>query len=218
VSMNTAHPTHPILLIVAIVTVPDLAHALLWWVITVAGMTVAPYLSILRGVRRGQYSDHMISNRKQRLVPLSFGPGCMVLAFVLLLVSGASHAMLATTVAVIFVLACWMVVTQQQRSLPFRCWLDGYGRQPGKRSATPDVRADLSSSRLRHHLSSGCYTLNPSEKTVAVVGTPELHVQAVRIILAVPPFSAIACAAAASVSGMMRSMGIVNLPSRTASA
>jgi hypothetical protein len=55
-------------------------------------------------------------------------------------------------------------------------------------------------------------------KTVAVAGAPDLRVQAVRISLAVPPFSTIACASAASASGIIRSTGIVNLPSRTASA
>ena len=53
-------------------------------------------------------------------------------------------------------------------------------------------------------------------KTVVVASTPDLRVQAVRTILATPPFSAIVCASAASTSGMMRSIGIVNLPSRTA--
>jgi hypothetical protein len=103
----------PLFLIVAIVTAPDVVYALLWWVITVGGMTAAPYLFILRGVRSGKYSDHMVSNRKQRLVPLSFGLGCMVVAFILLLVLGASHAMLATAVAVILVLACCILVTQK---------------------------------------------------------------------------------------------------------
>ena len=39
-------------------------------------------------------------------------------------------------------------------------------------------------------------------KTVAVAGTPDLRVQAVRMILAIPPFSVIPCASAASARGV----------------
>ncbi len=42
--------------------------------------------------------------------------------------------------------------------------------------------------------------------------------QGIRTILATPPFSAAACACAASTSGTIRSIGMVSLPSRTASA
>ncbi len=62
----------------------------------------------------------------------------------------------------------------------------------------------------QNHSSSHTKTLPPSFQN--------LRVQAVRTILALPPFSAMACAWAALGSGIMRSMGIINLPSRTASA
>ncbi len=55
-------------------------------------------------------------------------------------------------------------------------------------------------------------------KTVAVAGATDLSIQVVRTILAIPPFSAVACASAALASSMMRSIGMVSLPSRTASA
>jgi hypothetical protein len=80
--------------------------------ITVGGISAAPFLFILRGVRQGKYTDRHVSQREQRLVPLLFGISCVMVVFVLLLLLHASHAMMATMTAVIIALAIATVITR----------------------------------------------------------------------------------------------------------
>jgi hypothetical protein len=103
----------PVSLAIALHTAPDVPHALLWWIIIVAGMYVIPYLFILRGVRRGNYSDYYVSDRKQRLIPLSFGLGCTIITLVLLLFLHTSRAIIATTTAGIVAQIVSIVITQR---------------------------------------------------------------------------------------------------------
>ena len=86
---------------IAVRTAPDIQHALLWWVITVVGISAAPLLFILRGVRLGHLSDHHVSIREQRLVPLLFALGCVICVFIILLLLHASYPLLATVIAVL---------------------------------------------------------------------------------------------------------------------
>ncbi|MBO0794569.1 MAG: hypothetical protein J2P36_26955, partial [Ktedonobacteraceae bacterium] len=75
----------PTFLVAALATAPNVLQALFWWGITAVGISVAPFLFIWQGVRQGRYTDHHVSRREQRLIPLLFGLGCMVVVFVLLL-------------------------------------------------------------------------------------------------------------------------------------
>jgi hypothetical protein len=102
----------PTFLLIALRTAPDLLHALLWWVIVTAGISVAPLMFIARGVRRGHYSDKHLSVREQRIIPLIFGMGCAAVAFVALLLLHASAAFLATVVAVLVGGVITLVVTK----------------------------------------------------------------------------------------------------------
>ena len=102
----------PTFLIIALRTAPDILHALLWWIVTVIGISVAPLLFILSGVRRGLFSDHHVSIREQRFIPLFFGIGCMVIAFILLYFLGASHILTATITSVIVACAIAVVITK----------------------------------------------------------------------------------------------------------
>ncbi|GHO78280.1 hypothetical protein KSD_60510 [Ktedonobacter sp. SOSP1-85] len=102
----------PTFLLVALATAPDVLHALLWWSIAVLGISLAPLLFIWQGVRRGRYSDHHVSKREQRRVPLLFGLACMVLAFVLLLFVHTSSRLLATVTATLAAVAVAAVITQ----------------------------------------------------------------------------------------------------------
>ena len=102
----------PTLLLVALHTASDPLHALLWWAVAVVGISIAPLLFIRRGVRRGDITDHHVSVREQRLVPLLFGLGSIAIAFVLLLMLQASRALIATVTAVIVVLVIATVVTR----------------------------------------------------------------------------------------------------------
>ena len=102
----------PTFLVIALTSSADLLHAFLWWIIAVLGISVAPLLFIWQGVRKGRYTDHHVSKREQRFVPLVFGLSCMALSFVFLYMLGASPVLIATVVAVI--VACWisLVVTR----------------------------------------------------------------------------------------------------------
>ena len=102
----------PTFLLVALATAPDVLHALLWWSIAVLGISLAPLLFIWQGVRRGRYSDHHVSKREQRRVPLLFGLACMVFAFVLLLFVHASSPLLATVTATLVAVAVAAGITQ----------------------------------------------------------------------------------------------------------
>jgi membrane-associated phospholipid phosphatase len=86
---------------IAVRTAPDIQHALLWWVITVGGISAVPLLFILRGVHLGHFSDHQVSIRKQRLVPLLFALGCIICVFIVLLLLHASYPLLAMVTAVL---------------------------------------------------------------------------------------------------------------------
>jgi hypothetical protein len=102
----------PTFLAIALSTAPDVPHALLWWIVAVAGISVAPFLFVLCGVRRGRYSDHHVSEREQRFVPLLFGLGCMAIAFGLLYFLGASRVLIATVTAVIVACGISLLITR----------------------------------------------------------------------------------------------------------
>jgi|SRR5450755_3770867 len=101
----------PTLFLMALHHAPDFLHALLWWSITVVGITVAPLYFIWRGVRLGHYSDHHVSIREQRFVPLAFGVGCVGIVFTLLLLLHATSSLLATVTAALITCLLAMVIT-----------------------------------------------------------------------------------------------------------
>ncbi len=105
----------PLLLLVSVASAPTPQQGLLWWGITIAGISVVPFLFIRRGVKLGRYSDAHISVRSQRLVPLAFGLACMLLVFLLLSLLHASRPLLATLISMILALAIALGVTQLAR-------------------------------------------------------------------------------------------------------
>src|SRR6266700_5704678 len=82
---NPLYLAIPTFLSIALATAPDVMHAFLWWVVATAGISIAPLLFIWRGVRKGIYSDHHVSIREQRLIPLVFGLSSITLTFAVLL-------------------------------------------------------------------------------------------------------------------------------------
>ena len=102
----------PTFLVIALVTAPDVPHALLWWIVAVLGISIVPFLFILRGVRQGHYSDHHVSVREQRFIPLLFGLGCMAASFVLLYYLNASRVLIATVTAVIVACGISLLITR----------------------------------------------------------------------------------------------------------
>ena len=109
---NPLYVALPTFLVIALISAPDVLHALLWWIVAVAGISVAPFLFVLRGVHRGHYSDHHVSRREQRFIPLLFGTAAAAIAFVLLLILSASRPLIATVTAVIVVLVIATVITR----------------------------------------------------------------------------------------------------------
>jgi hypothetical protein len=112
---NVANPLFvalPFFLLISFYTSPDVLHALLWWVIAVGGISVAPLLFIQQGVRKGKLSDHHVSVREQRFFPLLFGLGCMVISFVLLYSLKAPRVLVATVVAVVAAIFISLLITQ----------------------------------------------------------------------------------------------------------
>lgn len=102
----------PTFLLIALITASDWPHALLWWGIIVGGISIAPYLFIMRGVRRGHYSDHHVSVREQRFVPLLFGIGCVFIAFILLLLLHAPRLLVLAMVGVLVALTLAVAITR----------------------------------------------------------------------------------------------------------
>jgi hypothetical protein len=102
----------PTFFVIALITAPDILHAILWWIIAVLGISIAPFLFILQGVRKGKLTDHHVSQREQRLVPLVFGLVCMMLSFVFLYLLNASSVLIATMVAVIVACCISLAVTK----------------------------------------------------------------------------------------------------------
>jgi hypothetical protein len=94
----------PTFLVIALYTASDPLQGLLWWGITVLGISLAPLLFIARGVRAGRYSDRHLSLREQRLIPLLFCIGCVVMVLLVLLSLRASHLLMATLTTVIVAL------------------------------------------------------------------------------------------------------------------
>ena len=90
----------PTFLLVSLRTAPDVPRALLWWGVTVIGITVAPFVYILRGVRRGTLTDQHLSLREQRIFPLLFGLVCAAAVFFVLFLLHASLILIATIVAI----------------------------------------------------------------------------------------------------------------------
>ncbi len=101
----------PTLFLMALHRAPDVVHALLWWSITVVGITIAPLLFIWRGVRLGHYSDHHVSIREQRFIPLAFGIGYVGVVFTLLLLLHATNSLLVTVTAALITCVLAMVIT-----------------------------------------------------------------------------------------------------------
>ena len=101
----------PTFLIVALDTAPNWQRGVLWWIVTSLGISAAPLLFVYQGVRRGRFSDHHLSVRTQRLVPLVVGLLCAAIALMLLLLLQASTALLATVAAVLVCGICTLAIT-----------------------------------------------------------------------------------------------------------
>jgi membrane-associated phospholipid phosphatase len=111
---NPFYVAVPLFLILALVTAPDVAHALLWWVVAAFGISLLPYGFILYGMRKGKYTDHFVSKREQRLFPLLIGMVCMGCSCIVLFLLHA-RVLLVAVAAVVVILLIATLITQFAR-------------------------------------------------------------------------------------------------------
>ncbi|MGK5682994.1 phosphoesterase PA-phosphatase [Actinoplanes sp. URMC 104] len=87
-------------------------HAGSWWGAPAALFTAGlPMAYVLRGVRRGELTDHHIPEREHRRGPLIFGMVCVAIGTTALLVLGAPRELLALLAAGIAGLVVFALVT-----------------------------------------------------------------------------------------------------------
>lgn len=112
---NPAYVALPTFLVVALRTAPNAGTGVLWWLVTTAGISLAPLLHIARGVRAGRYHDQHLSIRQERLLPILVGLASAGGALVLLILWHASRTYLATVAAVVVGAALALVITHGLR-------------------------------------------------------------------------------------------------------
>ena len=112
---NPAYVALPTFLVVALRTAPTVGTGVLWWLVTTAGISLAPLLHIARGVRAGRYHDHHLSVRQERLLPILVGLASAGVALALLLIWHAARLYLATVAAVVVGAALALVITHGLR-------------------------------------------------------------------------------------------------------
>ena len=109
---NPLYVAMPVFLVIAVVTAPDIWHALLWWCITTSCISLAPLAFIWSGVKRGQLTDSHVSIREQRILPMLFALGCFCLAFILLVLVHSSRVLIATMSALLVCSVVALFVTR----------------------------------------------------------------------------------------------------------
>ena len=112
---NPLYIAPPLLLVVAAADASGPIHALLSWIVAIVGVSVAPYMFVRWGVRRGRYSDFHVSRREQRLVPLTLGVVCIGCSMLLLVWMNAPAALIGTLAAIVISFAAALAITQLAR-------------------------------------------------------------------------------------------------------
>jgi hypothetical protein len=100
-----------LLLLVAWHSAPTPAEALRWGILAALFASILPFLYIVRGVRRRQFTDHHVRVRAQRPLPLTLGIASVVTGLGLLLFLGAPRELTALVGAMVVGLATSTFVT-----------------------------------------------------------------------------------------------------------
>ena len=74
-------------------------HGLVWGLVVLVFVCGLPYAVIIRGVRRGTYTDHHLHLRHQRPVPFAIAAGIALAGLVVSTVGGAPRPLIALVVA-----------------------------------------------------------------------------------------------------------------------
>jgi membrane-associated phospholipid phosphatase len=105
----------PILAVLALVVAwdssPTPAMAILWGGIAAVSASVLPYALILRGVRRGQFTDRNISLREQRIRFAGVAVASILTGLAVLAAFDAPAEMVALQASIAVGLACGWVIT-----------------------------------------------------------------------------------------------------------
>ena len=105
----------PILAVLALVVAwdssPTPAMAILWGGIAAVSASVLPYALILRGVRRGQFTDKNISLRQQRIRFAAVAIASILTGLAVLAAFDAPAEMVALQVSIAVGVACGWVIT-----------------------------------------------------------------------------------------------------------
>lgn len=80
--------------------------------VIVIGISVAPFLFVLRGVRRGTLTDSLLSMPEQRIVPMLFGVFCASSVFLILFLLGTSRTLIVTIATVLVGSIITLVITR----------------------------------------------------------------------------------------------------------
>jgi hypothetical protein len=96
---------------VSLSTAPAVTDGLVWLAVIGVGMSV-PFLFIWWGVKKGNFTDIHVSRRSQRLLPLLVGLVCICGMLAGLILLHASHALVATLVAVLISFSVATGITQ----------------------------------------------------------------------------------------------------------
>jgi membrane-associated phospholipid phosphatase len=100
-----------LLLLVAWHSAPTAAEAMKWGLLAALFASILPFLYIVRGVRRRQFTDHHVGVRAQRPLPLPIGVASVVTGLLLLVVLGAPRELVALVGAMVAGLAVSTLIT-----------------------------------------------------------------------------------------------------------
>ncbi len=100
-----------LLLLVAWHSAPTPGDALKWGLLAALFASILPFLYILRGVRRRQFTDHHVGVRAQRPLPLAIGIVSVIVGLLLLVLLGAPRELAALVGAMVAGLGTSILVT-----------------------------------------------------------------------------------------------------------
>ena len=89
------------MLVVALWSAPDVWRGLAWGALAASLVSILPFLFVVRGVRRNQFTDHHVGERRQRTLPLLVALGSASTGLGLLAVGGAPRALLVVVATMI---------------------------------------------------------------------------------------------------------------------
>jgi hypothetical protein len=88
-------------------------RGLLWGLLAAVFASIAPMAYIIRGVRRGHWTDHHVTIHEQRRVPLLVGLGSVLIGLGLLLTLDAPRDLTALVVAMVAGLGVTVLITHR---------------------------------------------------------------------------------------------------------